>query len=260
MQKVKINGFDLAFERRGHGLPLVLIHGYPLDHTIWEKVAPLLEKDFDLILPDMRGFGQSSEVESTYTVADLASDVAGLLDHLKVGRAFVAGHSMGGYVALAFARAYPQRLAGLGLISSQVLSDSADGKAGRYKTAAAVAENGASLVAEAMSPKLSADVRVQLFARELIGRQKTAGVIGALKAMAERPDSTDLLKILKVPMLIVHGGADALIPLERGREMMKIASGAHYVELSGLGHMAMMENPQAVADALKSFVKGGDAD
>lgn len=260
MQKVKINGFNLAFERRGHGLPLVLIHGYPLDHTIWEKIAPLLEKDFDLILPDMRGFGQSSEVESTYTVADLASDVAGLLDHLKVGKAFVAGHSMGGYVALAFARAYPQRLAGLGLISSQVPSDSADGKAGRYKTAAAVAENGASLVADAMPPKLSADVHVQLFARELIGRQKTAGVIGALKAMAERPDSTDLLKILKVPMLIVHGGADALIPLERGREMMKIASGAHYVELSGLGHMAMMENPQAVADVLKFFVKGRDAD
>lgn len=260
MKKIKVNGFDLAFERRGRGAPLVLIHGYPLDHTIWEKAAPLLEKDFDLILPDMRGFGQSSAVESTYTVADLASDVAGLLDHLKVGKAFVAGHSMGGYVALAFARAYPQRLAGLGLISSQVSSDPADGKAGRYKTAAAVAESGVGLVAEAMSPKLSADVHVQSFARELIGRQKTAGVIGALKAMAERPDSTDVLKTLKVPLVIVHGDADALIPVERGRGMKAAIPGIHYAELPGIGHMAMMENPQAVADALKFFVKGGDAD
>ncbi len=260
MQKIKINGFDLAFERRGSGLPLVLIHGYPLDHTTWEDVAPLLEKDFDLILPDLRGFGQSSEVESVYTVADLASDIAGLLDHLKIEKAFVAGHSMGGYVALAFARAYSQRLVGLGMISSQVLADPPDRKEGRYKTVAEVSERGVGQVAEPMAPKLSAIGRVQTFARDLISRQKAAGVIGALKAMAERPDSNDVLAAIKTPVVIVHGDADALIPVERGREMKETARGAHYFELSGLGHMPMMENPQAVADALKSFVNDGGVD
>ncbi len=260
MKKIKVNGFDLAFERSGRGMPLVLIHGYPLDHTIWEKVAPLLDKDFDLILPDMRGFGQSGEVESTYTVADLASDIAGLLDHLKIEKAAVAGHSMGGYVALAFARAHPRRLAGLGMVSSQVLADPPDRKEGRYKNAADVAEKGVGLVADAMASKLSGDQSVQSFVHDLIGRQKALGVIGALKAMAERPDSTDILAAIKVPVVIVHGDADALIPVERGREMKKIASGAHYVELPGLGHMLMMENPQVVADALKSFVKGEGAD
>lgn len=257
MQKIKISGFDLAFERRGHGLPLVLIHGYPLDHTIWEKIAPLLEKDFDLILPDMRGFGQSGTVVETYTMTDLASDIARLLDHLKIEKAFVAGHSMGGYEALAFARAYPQRLAGLGMISSQVLADPPDRKEGRYKNAADVAEKGVGLVADAMASKLSGDQSVQSFAHDLIGRQKALGVIGALKAMAERPDSTDILAAIKVPVVIIHGDADALIPVERGREMKKIALGALYFELPGLGHMPMMENSQLVAAALKSFVKGG---
>ena len=134
MQKIKVNGFDLAFERRGHGLPLVLIHGYPLDHTTWQDVTPLLEKGFDLILPDLRGLGQSSEVESVYTVSDLASDIAGLLDHLKIEKAIVAGHSMGGYAALAFARAYPQRLAGLGMISSQPMMENPQAVANALKS------------------------------------------------------------------------------------------------------------------------------
>ena len=121
MEKVKVNGINIAYERRGRGEPLVLIHGYPLDGTTWNEIASLLENDFDLIIPDLRGMGQSDAVDKTYTVADLASDVAGLLDHLKVQKAFIAGHSMGGYVALAFARAYPNRVRGLGMISSQVL-------------------------------------------------------------------------------------------------------------------------------------------
>src|SRR5689334_4624743 len=103
MKKEKLNTVEIAYERRGKGIPLVLIHGYPLDHSIWERVATLLESDFDLILPDLRGFGESSTVDTTYGMNEIADDISALLAKLEIGNAAIAGHSMGGYVALAFA-------------------------------------------------------------------------------------------------------------------------------------------------------------
>ena len=255
MEKAKVNGINIAYERRGRGEPLVLIHGYPLDRTTWSEVASLLESDFDLIIPDFRGMGQSDAVDKTYTVADIASDIAGLLDHLKIKKAFVAGHSMGGYVALAFARAYPNRVRGLGMISSQVLADPPERKEGRYKTAADVAQKGIGVVVDSMTTKLSADARIQSFVRDVIQRQKPAGVIGSLKAMAERPDSSDLFKSFKFPVVIVHGDADTLIPVERGREMKAALPSANYAELKGAGHMPMVEEPKEVAEALMFLSK-----
>ena len=116
MNTVAVNGINLAYDTIvAKELRLMLIHGFPLDHTSWNEVASLLENEFDLILPDLRGFGQSTTVETPYTISDMADDLAGLLDHLKIEKIALAGHSMGGYVALAFAKKYPQRVSGLGL-------------------------------------------------------------------------------------------------------------------------------------------------
>jgi pimeloyl-ACP methyl ester carboxylesterase len=254
MEKTNITGIEIAYERRGKGVPLVLIHGYPLDHTIWKEVIPLLEGDFDLILPDLRGFGESGLRGADSTIFDFASDIANLLTQLKIKRAILAGHSMGGYVALAFARAYTERVAGLSLISSQLRADTPEGKAGRYETARQVMDKGVGLVVEAMTPKLSAEPRMQAFVRELISKQKPLALSNALKAMAERPDSTDLAQTFKFPVVVVHGDTDALIPVDRGREVKALLPNAHYIELPNLGHMTMMENPQAVTDALRFFL------
>ena len=140
MDTLEINGIRLAYDRRGKGTPLVLLHGYPLDHQLWDEVVPLLQDQFDVILPDLRGFGGSSTVDSFYTMEDIASDIAGLLDFLGIPKAVIVGHSMGGYVALAFARLYPERVAGLGLVSSQVLADTPAKREDRFKTAAEVAD------------------------------------------------------------------------------------------------------------------------
>src|SRR5258708_15528788 len=198
MKKVSVKGIGIAYERRGKGTPMVLIHGYPLDRSIWNEAAPFLEKDFDLVIPDLRGFGESDVVESTYSVADLAADVAGLLDSLGIERALLAGHSMGGYVALAFNRAYAERVRGLAMISSQLGADAPDRKEGRYKTAAEVSDKGTAGVVEAMVPKLSPDGRVQSLVRSIMEHQKPLGVIGALKAMAERPDSVSMFSRLTI--------------------------------------------------------------
>ena len=253
MEKIKVNDVELAYTRRGKGTPLVLLHGYPLDHHLWEDVAPLLEDTFDLILPDLRGFGESTTVGSPYTMDDYASDVAGLLDQLGIQKAAIAGHSMGGYVALAFARLYPERISGLGLVSSQVLADPPDRKDGRYKSAAEVSEKGIGGVVETMAPKFTSDERLQAFARDAMERQQPAAFIGALKAMAERMDSTSLLSSFKFPVVIIHGKADALIPIDRAREVKNAVPQAHLVELESAGHIPMLEAKEETARALKNL-------
>jgi pimeloyl-ACP methyl ester carboxylesterase len=222
-----------------------------LDHTSWNEVASLLEKEFDVILPDLRGFGQSTTVETPYTISDMADDLAGLLDHLKIEKITLAGHSMGGYVALAFAKKYPQRVSGLGLVSSQAAADSPEGKDRRYQTAADVAEKGVGIVAEAMTPKLSADMRVQTFVRDVIEKQSKSGVTGALKAMAEREDLVSYLSTTTFPVTLIHGNADMLIPLDRAKEIKAVLPSAQFIELQGAGHMPMMEFPNETANGLR---------
>jgi pimeloyl-ACP methyl ester carboxylesterase len=253
MDKLNVNGIQIAYDRHGSGTPLVFLHGYPLDHTIWDEIVPLLEGDFDLVAPDLRGFGQSTLVEEQYSIADMAADVAALLDELGIENTYVVGHSMGGYVALAFVRNYPERALGLGLVSSQALGDSPERKQGRYASADEIMRTGVETVVESMSPKLSPDERVQAFVRRLIAAQRPAGLANALKAMAERFDSTLVLPSFMFPVVLVHGSADELIPVERAQEIKAAIKHAHLAELPGTGHMPMMEAPQKTADALKKL-------
>jgi len=251
MNRIPVNGINLAYVRLGQGTPLVLIHGFPLDHTSWNEVTSLLQNEFDVILPDLRGFGQSTTVETQYTVSDMADDLAGLLDALGIEKAAIAGHSMGGYVALAFAKKYPNRVSGLGLISSQAVADAPERKEGRYKTAADVAEKGITVVADAMTQKLSAEAKVQVFVRDVIEKQSKLGMIGALKAMAEREDFTHYLSSVRFPVVLIHGDADVLISIERAEEIQVALPSARFVALQGAGHMPMMEFAKATADGLR---------
>jgi pimeloyl-ACP methyl ester carboxylesterase len=253
MNIVSVNGIDLAYNRRGKGTPLMLVHGFPLDSSSWNEIVSLLENEFDILTPDLRGFGQSTTIESPYTIVDMADDLAGLLDHLGIEKIAMAGHSMGGYVALAFAKKYPQKLSGLGLVSSQAMADSAEGKERRYKTVADVKEKGISIVADLMTPKLSADIRVKNFVRGVIEKQSKFAVTGALKAMAEREDMSAFLSEFTLPLMLIHGDSDQLIPLERAKEIKSANPSASFLELKGAGHMPMMEFPGQLADGLMFF-------
>ena len=251
MDKININGIDLAYTRHGQGIPLVLIHGFPLDHHVWDDVIPLLENTFDLIIPDLRGFGESTITDTFCRMEDYASDIAKLLDHLGVLKTAIAGHSMGGYIALAFTRLYPERVRGLGLVASQILADPPERKEGRYKSAADVADKGISVVVDAMAPKFTPDEKLQAVARKMMERQAPTAYINALKAMAERQDSTPLLGEINYPVVIVHGEVDALIPVERALEVKLALPYAVLVELSGAGHLPMLESAEQTAQSLK---------
>lgn len=254
MKKINTKGFNLAYNRHGKGTPLVLIHGYPLDRTIWNDLLPLLENDFDVILPDLRGFGDSDVVESLYKISDMASDIADLLDALSIEKAFVVGHSMGGYISLAFARAYSQRVLGLGLVSSQAMADTLERKQGRYATAAEIIKTGVGPVTESFPALLTPDQKVQVIVRDIIAKQSPAGLASALKAMAERDDSSSILSGFGFPVVIAHGDADSLIPIQRAREINDAIPHSTFLELPEVGHMPMMESPKEVASALKYFL------
>jgi 3-oxoadipate enol-lactonase len=244
----------LAYEEHGQGKPVVLVHGFPLNRTIWHPLLPALAGQARLILPDLRGHGQSPVVEGTYTMRSLADDLLDLLDRLEIEKAVLVGHSMGGYVCLAFAHAYPHRLGGLGLVSSQAGADTTERRQARLLQAKEVARKGPAAIASSMAGKLTNRPELVEILRNMILHAPRQGIVGALKGMAERPDATDWLADITVPAVVIAGGQDILIPGERSRLMAQLLGRAGLVEIPTAGHMPMMEEPQAVSVALKQLI------
>lgn len=243
----------LSYRRVGRGAPLVLVHGFPLDRAFWNPILPYLRDHFDCIVPDLRGFGESPAAEAGYSLEDMAADLSALLTELSLTAAFFAGHSMGGYIALAFARCFDAQLLGLGLLGTQAAPDTPERRQTRYDTIEQVRRDGLKPVL-GMADKLTADPRHVPTLRQIIQRQKPAGVMGALQVMAERPDSLPVLAALTAPVVIVHGLDDVLVPVERAREMKAALPDALLTELPGVGHSPPYEAPEQTAAALKKLL------
>lgn len=243
----------LSYHRIGHGAPLVLVHGFPLDRAFWNPILPYLRGHFDCIVPDLRGFGDSPAAEAGYSLDDMAADLNALLAGLGLASAFLAGHSMGGYIALAFARRFGQQLLGLGLLGTQAAPDSPERRQTRYETIEQIRRDGVGPVL-GMADKLTTDPRHAPGLRQIIQRQNPIGVMGALQAMAERPDSLPTLAALTVPVVLAHGMEDVLVPVERAREMKAALPSAVLVELPGVGHSPPYEAPGQTAAALRNLL------
>jgi 3-oxoadipate enol-lactonase len=252
---MEMHPVELYYDEHGQGFPVVFLHGFPFDHTIWEPLVPDLSADARLILPDLRGFGRSPVTEGVYGMRLLAEDIVRLLDRMNIEKCVVVGHSMGGYVSLAFANAYPGRLAGLGLIATQAAADTPERRQARYKTADAVAHRGARVVASDMVSNLTPKTELQDAIRGLILRAQPDGIVGSLKGMAERVDMTGLLNTISVPAVVIAGTADQLLPMERMHTLAQMLPKGWLVEVQGGGHMLMMEEPQHVAGALRQLIQ-----
>jgi 3-oxoadipate enol-lactonase len=218
-----------------------------------------LSGDFRVITPDLRGFGQSPAPEGIYEMETFAQDVLNLLDTLNVKQAVIMGHSMGGYVALAMWRLARERFLGFGMINSQAGADSEEARQNRFKTAEKVFTEGSSVVAAAMVPKLFAPnvPENETFieqVRTTITNTRPNAIIGALKGMAARPDSTELLSTIKVPTLILTGDKDQLILPQRSDAMAAAIPQASLVTVEDAGHLPMLEQPQATLMAMKNFL------
>jgi 3-oxoadipate enol-lactonase len=253
--KISIGPRQLAYESVGSGPALVLVHAFPFDSRMWRKASAALAGQRRVITPDMRGFGLSDLGSGDHSIADMADDVASLLDALKLPAATVGGMSMGGYVALAFARRHRNRLQSLVLADTKAAADTPDARQGRQAAIALVETQGVAALLEKQIPRLlsaSASEGLRAEVRRL-GAQPPNAVIAAIRALRDRPDRTAELPEIAVPTLVVVGTQDALSPPEDGRAMAASIPRAHVVEIPGAGHLSNLENPDAFAAALAGF-------
>ncbi len=243
------------------GAPAIaLVHGWPLDRTIWSEVAPHLgDAGFHVLVMDLPGFGPSPPLPADrWTVEAYAEEVAASLRATGVDRVAVAGHSFGGYVALALAQADRQLVAGLGLVASRTTADSQAARAGRQATIERVRAQGVQallpdLAAKLVAPAAPEDLRAR--AARVIQACSVEAVVAGLTAMATRLDRTVVLESLPRPLLVLHGDADQLIPVAEAARPARQARPIDHVILPGVGHMPMWEAPLPTADALRIWAR-----
>lgn len=245
---------ELYTHESGNGFPLLLIHGFPFDHRIWLKMLPYLE-GCHALAPDLPGFGKSAlhQPPGTLTMDFFADALRELMDTRKIEKVVMAGHSMGGYIALAFARKYANRLAGLALVASHPAADPPPKRAARAAQADEVLHRGPETLATTMPPALTPNIALHASLAEIIRQQQPEVIAAALRGMAIRPPAFDLLPHLAdLPIALITGERDAVITPDLYEKMVQALPQAHTLRLPG-GHMPMLEFPAETAAALKAI-------
>ncbi len=253
-----VNGIQIAYTDEGAGGPLLFVHGFPLSRGTWSKQVAAFQASHRVIAPDLRGLGDSEVSPGPIPMGRFAKDLHGLMQHLKTGPLTLVGHSMGGYVALAFAKAYPEALKGLVLVGTKAGADSPEGATARRATAEKVRTEGSSVVVDAMAPKMLAasntDAAMAAAVHGFMAPSKPEGVIGALLGMAEREDAGAWLGMLQVPTLVIAGADDTIIPPSESEAMAKAIPGAQLKVIPKAGHLVAFEQADAFNAALVDWL------
>lgn len=249
----------LSYTVHGKGDPIVLLHGFPLDGSLWDKVVPPLAKDYMLIVPDMPGSGDSTFAGEELSIEEMAEAAKLILDEEHIQSAIVTGHSMGGYVALAFAELYPRQLKGLGLIHSFAKADTEEKKEQRRKSIELFKKGGKEAFIRQMIPALfspaskdrcSEDIKV-LTESALLTDNKS--LIAFYNAMINRPDRSATLRNSEGPVLWVIGADDTIASPENLMQQTSLANVNFVYTCNGCGHMSMIESPSELVSYISSF-------
>ncbi len=244
----------------GAGIPVTFVHGFPLDGRMWAPQASVAWGR-PVLIPDLAGFGASPCPEGGASIDDQARMVASTLDKRGVERTILCGFSMGGYVALAAAALFPERLAALILMDTRAAADGAETRAARGQAAARILKEGTGFLVDDMLGKvlcqktLEGNGALVSRVRALMAAQKPEAVAGALLAMRDRPAREEVLRRLECPVLVIVGSEDAITPPAEARTMAGMAMDGDLVEISGAGHLSNMEAPKAVNSALMTFLR-----
>jgi pimeloyl-ACP methyl ester carboxylesterase len=256
--RLSVNGVRLAVEQRGTGPAILFVHGFPLDRTVWQHQLDSLT-GYRRIAPDLRGMGQSDAPDLGYSMSTYAEDLVGILDVIGEGQVVLCGLSLGGYVAFELLRRWRERVRGLILMDTRAEADSAEGRRARDALIGRVREQGALAAAEAMlprffTPQVSPEIIERI--RTMILRTPVSGIVGALSAMRERPDSTALLETLTgIPTLVLVGAEDMITPPPIAQAMATAIPGARLMEIPGAGHLPCVEQPVPTTRAILKFLQ-----
>jgi 3-oxoadipate enol-lactonase len=259
-QQLAVAGFSMAVDITGDGPAVLFVHGFPLDRSMWRAVAGTLT-GWRRIAPDLRGLGLSEGRDGPYTMAGYADDLAALLDTLHVERAIVCGLSMGGYVAFEILRRHAERVRGLILVNTRATADDPSAGAARDAMIARVRREGTGFLADDMLPKLLAPSSIQTMpdvvrhVREMVTHSPAQGVIGALTAMRDRPDSTATLGAIPIRTLVVAGSDDRMIPVAAARSMAAAIPDAQFAVIPAAGHLAPVEQPVNTGRMIRGFLE-----
>lgn len=257
--RVAAGDAELAVQVAGRGPALVFVHGFPFDHGLWRHQVQTFP-GWKRVAPDLLGAGASSAPAEGYSMARYADDLIAVLDALDVAAAVVCGLSLGGYVIFELLRRHRARVRAAILCATRAEGDTEEARRGRDEMIALARSEGAGAVADALVPRLlAAETRaerpeVEAEVRQMIGRTPLTGLVGALGAMRERPDSTPLLAELRLPVLVIAGTADPITPPQAGAALAEKIRGARFATVAGAAHLPPLEQPFVTTRVIADFL------
>ena len=263
MQKKKqvfYKNIKIAYTKSGNGKVIVLLHGFLEDLTMWDELVGKFSVDNTVISIDLPGFGESGMISMNHSMDDMADAVAAVINNEKVSKCILVGHSMGGYVALAFANKYENKLRGIVLFHSQAAADDEKTKINRDRTIKIVENNHANFIS-AFIPSLFSDENAIKFSgkiQQIVEKSlliKNEGIIAALAGMRDRDDFTNLLLQLDVPVLFIVGKKDTRIPLDKISKQIILPKISESLILDSVGHMGFIEAQELTCNAIVGFAK-----
>lgn len=260
MARVRLRGIELAYDDAGSGPPLVFLHGFPFNRTMWQEQREAFTERHRIISLDLRGHGETDIGPSPATMEEMALDVGALLDKLEIERASLVGLSMGGYVALAFCRHLPLRVRALVLADTRAQADTEEAKASRSAQAAQILREGMEPITDNFLQKqlapetIAKRPNIVRRVKEMIVGTKPEGAAAALEGMAQRQDQRSFLPRIIAPVLIIVGREDTITPVADAELMHREIGGSRLEIIEAAGHLSNLEQPEEFNRALSRFL------
>ena len=257
---INTNGIGIDYRDSGSGVPVIFIHAFPLNQTMWDEQLAALQSDCRVITMDLRGFGNSDAPQGPCLMDQMAADVRGVMSGLNIERAVLVGLSMGGYVSLSFYRDYPESVLGLVLADTRATADTPEARERRLKSAAKAEAEGSSAIADDMIPLLLGSTTLKsrpgivARVRAMIEANSPIGIACAQRGMSERRDSTYMLSSMDLPVLIIAGSEDQLTPVAEAEGLRNNIPGARLRVIESAGHLSNIESPDEFNTVLGEFL------